>query len=163
MTLQEKQDLFDRLREAAAKIDGEDPVLVRDMAWDMARPCSDCPFLKSSPFHNGIARSLPTYQALIDAGHFAHTCHKTDPRKACDGPQPQDGRPVQHCAGALLSLLKTGDGYDLQLPLLLAAESGKFDVHAMTKAAEADDTIHTIPELMQFYLSELEAHLEPKP
>jgi hypothetical protein len=139
------------LRAALERVNGEPPVLARDVDWDLKSPCSDCPFLRTSPFHEGVAESLQSYMESIDARRFAHTCHKTDPRPKCDGPHTWDGRP-KACAGATMMLLKTGAGTDLQLPLLEAAVAGKLDLADMTARANADNRVFKIPELLSFYL-----------
>lgn len=122
-----------------------------DLDWDLKTPCADCPFTKAAPFHEGVAQGLPGVLESIEAGNFSHTCHKTDRRPMCDGPQTWEGR-TKHCAGAVLMLLKTGDGKDLQLPLLRAAEAGKLDLHDMTARAKADTKCWTVDGLMRFYL-----------
>lgn len=64
---------------AAAKINGEQPLLARDLDWSMTTPCGDCPFLKSSPFHEGVADSIPAYAEAIESpacsgSQFATSC-----------------------------------------------------------------------------------------
>ncbi|MES2342287.1 MAG: hypothetical protein V4597_11460 [Pseudomonadota bacterium] len=127
---------------------------VNDVAWDRQRPCNDCPFLKTSPFHEGIAGSLPAYMESIKGGTFSHTCHKSDPRPECDGPHTWQGQPW-HCVGAVQMLLKTGGGLDVQLPLLQAAERGELDLAAAAIAAKADDRVFTVTGLLRFYEREL--------
>ena len=131
----------------------DDIMLVKDVDWSRKHPCGDCPFLRTSPFHWGVAGSLETYASSIDRGIFAHTCHKTDNRKTCDGPRNHDGQ-AQHCVGAILMLLKTGNGCDLQLPLLQAAEAGKIDIVDMSKRAEQSPQVFTWLEMLRFYLRE---------
>ena len=124
------------------------------VGWNLKQPCADCPFTKRAPFHEGVAGSLPNYVERIESHQFAHTCHKTDRRPECDGPHTWDGKP-EHCAGALMMLLKTGDGKDLQLPLLEALQEGKFDVEEMTRLAKANKNVFTLRELLDFYLEEI--------
>ena len=138
------------VRAAIAKVTGEDAVLASDVDWDLKSPCDDCPFLKRSPYHEGVASSLPNYVDSIEAHRFAHTCHKTDARPSVDGPRTWGGR-AKHCAGAILMLLKTGNGLDLQLALLQACEDGKLDIHEMTERARRDSSVFTVPELLAFY------------
>lgn len=138
------------LRAALAKVIGEEAVLVSDVDWDLKNPCDDCPFLKASPFHEGVAENLVQTTEAIMAHRFTHTCHKTDSRPSVDGPRTWPGK-VKHCAGALLMLLKTGNGLDLQLPLLQAIEAGKFDIKEMTARAKADRSVFTVPGLLKFY------------
>lgn len=151
----------DVLRSAISKVTGEDAVLVDDVRWDLRHPCADCPFVKTSPYHEGVAESLATsHAAAIMQQRFAHTCHKTDTRETCDGPVSgkETGRPVQHCAGALMMLLKTGAGMDLQLPLLQALDDGKLrgeDLRELTARAKADPAIFTLPQMLRFYEDEL--------
>lgn len=149
------------LRKALEAITGDEPaVLASDVHWDLRNPCADCPFIKSSPYHQGVAESIPALCESIDNGSFAHTCHKTDYRKQCDGPVAgkETGRAIQECAGSTLMLLKTGNGKDLQLPLLQAMESGKFSseaVQEMTARAKRDPNIFTIREFLHFYARKL--------
>ncbi len=119
------------LRKALEAVIGEPALLAADVDWDLKQPCDDCPFLRTSAFHGGVARSLPDYVASIENNRFAHTCHKTDCRRSVDGPKTFKGTP-KHCAGALMMLLKTGNGADLQLPLLEALEASKWDGREMT-------------------------------
>lgn len=148
------------LRDALAKAMGEPAVLVSDVRYDLRNPCADCPFMKTSPFHQGVAKSLPALVESIEAHSFAHTCHKTDTRPQCDGPVAgkETNKPVQHCIGSLMMLLKTGDGKDLQLPMFDAIDAGKLtieDVNAITKRAKADERVFALPELLRFYYRRL--------
>lgn len=125
-------------------------LLAKDIDWDLTKPCNDCPFLKASPFHEGVASSFPIYCDSIANGTFAHTCHKTDTRAACDGPHSWSGK-AKHCAGAILMLLKTGRGFDLQLPLLEAAQARKLDLKKMTRLAKKSPKVFTLFEMLRFY------------
>lgn len=127
-----------------------------ELDWDLQTPCGDCPFRKSSPFHQGVAKGLPLYLEAIDRGKLAHTCHKTDNREECDGPRNWKGDRPKHCAGLILMLLKTGDGKDLQLPLLQAAEAGKLDLARMIELAADSQDIFTLKEMLAFYLKEIQ-------
>lgn len=129
----------------------EKPLLVNDIGWNLRHPCGDCPFRRDAPAHKGVAQSIPDYLETIAAGKFAHTCHKTDNRLACDGPRNFKGEKAEHCAGALHFLLRAGVG--LQLPLLQAAEAGKFDIELATRDAEANETVFaSVDELLAYYL-----------
>lgn len=145
------------LRELLAKKDRCSNQMAAELEWDMTQPCSDCPFRKSSPFHGGVATNIPSYVDTIEGGIFAHTCHKTDTSPQCDGPVRgmEAERPAKHCAGAILMLLKTGDGKDLQLPLLKAAEAGKIDVHRMAEVAKDSPDVFTLREFLVFYVREI--------
>lgn len=152
------------LRDALAAATGEPAVLASDVRYDLRNPCADCPFMKTTPFHQGVAKSIPGLCESIESRSFAHTCHKTDTRPQCDGPVAgtETGKPVQHCVGSLLMLLKTGNGKDLQLPFLQAIEAGKLsveDVHALTARAKADPNVFTLRELILFYRDKLSAML----
>ncbi len=118
--------------------------------WDLAGACNDCPFRKSTPAHIGVCESIPFYINSIDANIFCHTCHKTDNREGVDGPRTYQGKP-KHCYGALVMLLKTGDGKDLQLPLLRAVEDGKLDLETLSRIAENDSEFFTLREFLGFY------------
>lgn len=123
---------------------------VSELDWSRTHPCGDCPFLRTTPFHQGVAGSLPLLMQSIVDGQAAHTCHKTDNRPSCDGPRNYPG-PPQHCAGLILMLLKTGRGMDLQLPMLQAAEAGKLDLQQMTALAKRSPQVFTLGLLLAFY------------
>lgn len=144
------------LRKALDEVTGERAIFDVDMRHDLRTPCGDCPFRKSSPFHGGVAAGLVQLLEAIDDGKAAHTCHKTDPRKSCDGPRPQGGV-VQACAGMTLMLIRTGDGADLQRSIIRAIDDGRLDIRMMAKIAETADDVFTIPELRAFYLREIKA------
>lgn len=155
------------LRAALSKVTGDKEVLAADVHWDMRNPCADCPFMKTTPFHQGVAKSIPNVVGSINEGRFAHTCHKTDTRKACDGPVAgkETGKPVQHCIGSILMLLKTGKGKDLQLPFLQAIESGKLstaDLSKLTARAKSDPNVFTIFSFITFYRDKLQKMLAKK-
>ena len=135
-------------------------VMIDDVDWDLQRPCDDCPFTKSAPYHEGVAGSLENYFASISNNTFAHTCHKTDNRQACDGPKNFKGERPQHCVGAIMMLLKTGKGMDLQIPLLQAMQDGKIaNIGELTARAKADDNVFSVGELLRFYSNELFARI----
>jgi len=156
------ESIGDMLRKAAAGIEGDPPIFDRDLRHDIRTPCNDCPFRKSSPFHAGVARTLPTLLEAIDDGKAAHTCHKTDPRPSCDGPRPQGGT-VQHCAGMTLMLIRTGDGADLQRSIIRAIDDGRLDIKTMAAIAETADDVYTVKELRSFYLREIKARFNTDP
>jgi hypothetical protein len=132
-----------------------------DIDWSMRSPCDQCPFLKTSPYHSGVAGSLPAYMESIQNQCFAHTCHKTDNRPSVDGPKNYGGK-VKHCAGAILMLLKTGKAMDLQLPLLEAAERGDLDLHAMSELAKHSPQVFTVWELIRWYGKKVRERLKKK-
>ncbi len=142
------------LRAALEGVTGETALLASDVDWDLKTPCNDCPFLRTSPYHEGVAGSLPGYADSIQDHRFAHTCHKTDCRPTVDGPRTFKGT-AKHCAGALMMLLKTGNGVDLQVPLLEALQADKWDYKEMETRAQADDRVFRLPELLEFYAIEL--------
>jgi hypothetical protein len=125
-----------------------------ELDWSRKNPCGDCPFLNTSPYHGGVASGLKACVEAIKAGNFVHTCHKTDNRPNCDGPRNWKGK-IQHCTGAIMMLLRTGKGMDLQLPLMKAAEQGKIDLADMTKRARASKFVFTVPGLIAFYAEEV--------
>lgn len=146
----------DVLRQALSAMTGEKEVLAKDLRYDLRSPCADCPFLKTSEYHEGVAKHIPGYVAELQNNNFGHTCHKTDTRTGCDGPVrgKETSKPIQHCVGALMMILKTGRGFDLQLPLLEAMEDGRIsgeEVTAMTARAKKDKRIFTVPQLINFY------------
>ena len=122
----------------------------KDLDWSKKSPCHDCPFLKTSPFHEGIAVGAMAVADSIESHTFAHTCHMTDNRSACDGPRNWKKRKPQHCAGAILMMLKTGEGSDLQLPFLKAVSAGLVDIADMQKRADKDDRVFTLKQFLMF-------------
>jgi hypothetical protein len=120
-----------------------------DLHWDLKSPCADCPFRKSTPFHQGVAEGSPDLINSMISGTFAHTCHKTDPRADSEHGKRHTGK-LQHCIGALFMLIKTGRGRDLQIPLLRAAEESRLDVHELCKNANADEDCFTLREFIDF-------------
>jgi len=146
------------LRAALESVDPGNVLLASDIDWDLKSPCNDCPFLRTSPFHEGVAAHLPDYAEAIADHTFAHTCHKTDRRPKCDGPRNWDGR-TKACAGAVMMLLKTGNGVDLQIPLLNAMQAGKLDAADMTRRAKADKRVFKFREMLLFYAKEMTRQL----
>ncbi len=132
----ETREMLDAIRADAREQFGSDRKY-EDLDWDLKTPCDDCPFRKSSPFHEGIAANAPANTVSILGHNFCHTCHKTDPRADCETSKRYRGR-LKHCVGSLIVLLKTGRGFDLQLLFLRAIEDGKIDIHELTRIAEAD-------------------------
>lgn len=121
-----------------------------DLDWSRTHPCADCPFLRTSPFHQGVASGAPLLLQAIGENMAAHTCHKTDNRASCDGPRNYPGNP-QHCAGIILMLLKTGKGMDLQIPLLKAADAGKLDLEKMMALSKKSPKVYRLGEFIRFY------------
>lgn len=74
------------------------------IGYKLRSACSDCPFRKSSPLHEGVMRALPEYHRNLKEGRFGHTCHKTDPRS--DGYTDEYKGQIQHCVGSLSMLKK---------------------------------------------------------
>ena len=150
----------DVLREALSKVTGDNEILAAELHWDLRNPCADCPFMKTTPYHQGVAKSIPGVVESINEGRFAHTCHKTDSRKQCDGPVAgkETGKPVQHCIGSILMLAKTGNGKDLQLPFLQAIDDGKIsaeEVRKLIDRAKSDPNVFTIRGFIHFYRNKL--------
>lgn len=71
-----------------------------DIEFKMMAPCEDCPFKRSTKKHSGVAGALMEYHSNMEAGTFAHTCHKTDVRADSVHGRRHQGKP-QHCGGAL--------------------------------------------------------------
>ena len=130
------------------------PQVERPLSWDMTGPCADCPFRRNAPEHEGVCAAIVGHLEAINNHRFAHTCHKTDPN--ADGPVngSEAPPPLQHCGGAMHFLVRAGDGCDLQLPLLKAAEAGKLDLSELVKRAEADERVFaSVRELVEYYLA----------
>jgi hypothetical protein len=131
-------------------------VLDSELRWDLKRPCGDCPFLRTSPFHAGVCRDVVTNATAIQDGSFVHTCHKTDARRGVDGPLaggPQDV-PVQVCAGSLMMLLKHGAPW-WQRPIVKAIDEKRLTVEHLAeleRAANADgNDVFTLEDFISFY------------
>lgn len=131
---------------------GEEPRAdrqVANMAYDLRRPCDDCPFVKASPWHEGIAAGAMKCVKTMERHRFAHSCHNTDPDADCATAKHYKG-PLQHCRGVLIMMCKTGDGWDLQLPFMQAAEAGKLDLEELSAAADRDTECFTLVEWLEF-------------
>lgn len=124
-------------------------ILPKDIDWDLKRPCADCPFKRSTSWHQGVAANCVETTEAIFGGRFAHTCHKTDGRSDSDEGKRYTGR-IKHCRGALLMLTKTGRGMDLQRPLINAIDRGQLDIEELARAAEHDTECFTVPEFLEF-------------
>lgn len=111
--------------------------------------------MKTSAFHEGIASSLISYLDSIDSHKFVHTCHLTDNNPQCDGPKNWKGEKPKNCAGAIMMLLKTGKGYDLQLPLLQAARDGLINLKEAKARTKKNRNVFTIAELLGVYAKKL--------
>jgi hypothetical protein len=131
----------------------------RDLDWDLKRPCQDCPFRRSTPPHEGTAAAAFDTILSLEDHRFAHSCHKTDPRSDSPGGRRLTGRP-KHCRGALIMIVKSGKGYDLQLPLLRAGEAGLIDLDELTRAAKADRECYTVTQFVVAQARFAEAFLE---
>lgn len=132
-----------------------------DVAWNLRKPCGDCPFRRDAPPHIGVAKSIFEYLKSINENRFSHTCHKTDNRLECDGPRNFAGDRPEHCAGALHFLIRAG--VDLQLPLLQAIEAGKLNIaQANADAAASDIVFESIDELIRFYLPVIKTAIEER-
>lgn len=142
------------LRPALEAVTGEPVVLANDVRYDLKHPCDDCPFVKDSAFHQGVARHLPDTLRAIETGTFAHTCHKTDPRPSCDGPHLHDG-PVQHCAGAIIMLFKSQNGRWMQAPLIKAFSEKRVDLNYFEELANRDRRVWSVKAMARFYIREL--------
>jgi hypothetical protein len=116
-------------------------------AWDLKTPCNDCPFLKSTPCHDGIASDLPTLLKHEDHGNYAHSCHKTHP--GADGWVETYQGPVQHCAGFTIMKIKSDN---ITTPMLLAKVKKKLDFKKM------DLSVETFKDLTEMAFHYLENH-----
>jgi hypothetical protein len=79
-----------------------------DLAFDLKKPCDDCPFTKNAKMHEGVVQDLIPQIKLMEEGRFMHSCHKTDPRADHGRETPPNGS-IQHCAGVLLMMKKNPD------------------------------------------------------
>lgn len=133
----------------------------KDVAYNLKRPCNDCPFRRDAPDHEGVAGSVVEYLDNIEAGRFAHTCHKTDNRTVCDGPRNFKGDKTEHCAGALHFLIRAKKS--LQLPLLEAMVDGRLDYDAAKKHARRSSMVFaSVAEFVSYYVRMIERIIEQK-
>jgi len=151
-----------------AAVDNIQNYMLSNVRYDLKNPCSDCPFMNTTPFHQGVAESIPQYIESIEAGRFAHTCHKTDNRPECDGPHTHKGA-TQHCLGALLMLLKTSNSRSrkrrrrewnwIQRGLVHALDTGKITDERFAELvaqAKARKDVFTVDGLISFYVRGIE-------
>lgn len=101
-----------------------DVIQHKEIGFELNAPCADCPFRRSTEFHEGVMKSLPEYVTKMESGEFSHSCHKTDPRSDSEGAKPVNGR-IQHCVGAILMCEKSGNG---QMPYLTAFVKGDLNI-----------------------------------
>lgn len=134
-------------------------IAAEDASWDMKRPCADCPFRRSTPWHEGVACSTIDYFHSIEAHTFSHSCHKTDSRADSVEGKRYEG-PVQHCIGSLFMLVKSGHGLDCQIPLLEASRDGKLDLGWLEAAGNADTECFTLDEFLAFNGAGLGRHID---
>lgn len=123
-------------------------ILASTLHYDLHKPCADCPFRRDVPMHEGVAVDLPQIMIDLSDGNFAHTCHKTDPRSDSPVGQAADG-PAQHCAGALLMVLRTTNGIVDQEPMARAVGDGRLDLAQLDWRAA--DNVHTGTSLVHAY------------
>lgn len=137
-----------------------------NVEYDLKKPCGDCPFLKTTPFHVGVAANFEGYMESMSRQEFAHTYHKTDNRDEVDGPRNHQG-PTQHCVGALLMLLKSESesesvAYWTQDAILYGIRSKKLtDDHLrhLIKLAKERDDVFTLIEMIRFYYQGMETEM----
>jgi hypothetical protein len=108
------------------------------LRYDLKKPCKDCPFLKTTRFHEGIYNSLPELVSAADRGLMCHTCHKTDPDSDSKEGTSYTG-PLQHCAGLLVMMSK--DEEMVCKPQLSAWASKKWNPDKMDKKALVWDNL----------------------
>jgi hypothetical protein len=80
------------------------------MAFDLHRPCVDCPFLEPRDFPLSPNRAAEIAQSME---HSSFACHKT-----------LEVLPQQHCAGVLVIMARTNAWGDMQQ---IAMRLGLFD------------------------------------
>jgi hypothetical protein len=112
--------------------------------WELTKPCSDCPFVKSSPLHDGIASDLPKLAEHIESGNFVHSCHKTHP--GADGWNPDYKGAIQNCAGLTIMQIKNEE---LTIPIVRAKLSGELDDSKMDLTV---DTFKDIKDMADYYV-----------
>lgn len=71
----------------------------------MSKPCSDCPFVKSSPLSGSPDWLRDILERQVNDEYFRHTCHKTDPN--ADG--YRGGKKVRDCSGHIMIMMNDFD------------------------------------------------------
>lgn len=118
--------------------------------YDRKAPCSDCPFRKNAPFHEGILNALPNYHAKGMKGELAHSCHLSDPRADCAADKrAPEGAPVQHCAGWLALVLK--DKVPMPGYILQALVTKQLPMRTFDTLAANQDTFASLDEMALYY------------
>lgn len=79
------------------------------MNFDMKKPCSNCPFLKSGGIRLHQKRVREIAAALLDSQGRTFTCHRTTVDSDDDERGMVDGPNATHCAGALIFAEKNGN------------------------------------------------------
>lgn len=101
------------------------------MAFNLVRPCVECPFLRTNNLHLHAGRAQDIAQSLE---HQTFMCHLT-----------LQQRPTQHCAGVLVIMANTDQWGDLQQ---VAMRIGMFDVNRLDTSAEV---FETLDDFVRFY------------
>lgn len=125
----------------------------KDLGFKLKAPCADCPFKKTTPFHDGVGASLPElYEGIVDKKTVVHTCHKTDPRS--DGYEDNYQGQIQQCAGFTIMLrnMEQFDEVDVDnfYPGLFSSYlTSEFEP---TAYVEDPDVFKNIKEMIKHYL-----------
>ena len=135
----------------------EEFISPRDIGYRLNKPCSECPFRKDAPYHQGVFVDLPKFQKKIDDGEFLFSCHKTDPRSDSKGKHV--GGKVQHCGGALV-FQKNARELENNKILLFAYFSKQFNPKRIRKSRKVFANMHEMV-LHYFNLYEARKHADP--
>ena len=76
------------------------------MKFDLKSPCDNCPFRNDINFYLHPERRQEIADSLLNDHTFP--CHKTTPETSSN----KDIKKIQHCAGALIVMLKSGEIWD---------------------------------------------------
>lgn len=119
---------------------------IKNLAYDLMTPCSDCPFKKDANYHSGVLKSIPDLHGRMERGEFSHSCHKTDKRS--DGYDRNHKGPVQHCAGAII-LCEKDRIIGMQSPYATAFYKQKFKLTDLDMKANIFDSLL---DMMRHYM-----------
>ena len=108
------------------------------MNFNLIKPCVDCPFRNDIAFFLSEERRREIANHLLSDGTFE--CHKTTKGEWDDDWNYQTAGEESHCAGALITMLKSKK-LEANWLLRFAAGRGLLDLDSLDRSAPVFDTL----------------------